>query len=92
MVRFTFMSGDLQRPHPVAPWIVGLMAAPALYMLGAGPMEYWQVRNSMGSAPQPPQWVRQFFSPAVKVSAQGALSSVMEPYMGWWVRKGAERS
>lgn len=87
------MSAELCRPSHAFSWVLGLVGAPLLYVLGAGPVEYWEVRSAMGgSSAQPPACVVSFFHPAVFLCQNEPLSKMMEPYLGWWVRKGAEQS
>ena len=87
------MGTELRTPSHAASWVFGLLGTSMLYVLGAGPMEYWEVRNAMGSSgTQPPAWVVRAFHPAVLLCQERPLSMMMEPYIGWWVRKGAEKS
>jgi hypothetical protein len=73
--------------------VIGLVGAPLLYVLGAGPLEYWEVRNALGSSSaEPPECVVKFFRPAVSLCQNEPLNKMMEPYLAWWVRKGAEKS
>ena len=42
------MSAESHRSSHGASWVLGIVGAQVFYVLGAGPVEYWQVKNALG--------------------------------------------